>query len=260
MYNERSMAPVVGPVVGFVLFVLLMFFTGTARVAPNEVGVLESGGAIDVHQVPLSPGWHFIAPFYQGYHTQPINQQNHQFSEVAAAAKNLQNVYVDGGVNYTVDPGKAAELTIQGGSESVINRVLWPAFQDYIKEVVPKYDTTEILVNREKIRNDVRDRLQGKTDQFGLSITDVFLTNIHFDKAYTQAIEDSAKAQQSLAKAKIDADTARTQAQGEADANRIKQQSLTPELISYMEVQKWNGVLPQVTGSSGTIISLPQPK
>lgn len=243
--------------IGALLVFLLLFFASTARVEAGEVGVVSNGGAIDTSQQPLSPGWHTIVPFVQGVQTFSVTQQNHQFSEVGAAAKNLQNVYVDGGVNYHVDPNKASNLAIQGGTDAVINRVLWPAFQDYIKEIVPTYDTSEILVHRADIRDAVKTRLSGKTDPFGLYVDDVFLTNIHFDKAYTDAIEQAAVSAQKVAQAKNDADALRTQAQGEADANRIKQASITPELIQYLEVQKWDGKVPVVTGAGGEIISLP---
>jgi len=269
-YNDKRRSPLwlIFGICGAILLSLLLFFTSTARVDRNEVGIVSNGGAIDTHQAPLSPGWHTIVPFVQGVDTFPTNQQNHQFSEVAASAKNLQNVYVDGGVNYHVDPAHAAELSIQGGSDAVINRVLWPAFQDFIKEVVPSYDTTDILAHRSDIRNTVKDRLSGKTDQFGLFVDDVFLTNIHFDKSYEAAIAAAASAQQDLVRARTEAQAKVAAAQGDADANKLRQQTLTDQVLQQKAldnqqqmIQKWNGQLPQyVGGTSNPFISLgPQP-
>jgi hypothetical protein len=60
-----------------------------------------------------------------------------------------------------------------------------------------------------------------------------------------------------------------TRAQGEADANRIRQNSLTPQLLelrrienSQMLIEKWNGQLPQVESGqgSGMILQLPRPQ
>jgi len=66
------------------------------------------------------------------------------------------------------------------------NRILWPAFQDFIKEETPKYpDYQGILNNRPQIRGDVKTALQGKTDQYGLFVDDVFLTNIHPERSYS---------------------------------------------------------------------------
>jgi hypothetical protein len=58
-------------------------------------------------------------------------------------------------------------------------------------------------------------------------------------------------------------------AQGEADANRIRQNSLTPQLLelrriqnSQMLIEKCNGQLPQVESGQGIgmILQLPRPQ
>src|SRR5260370_30354083 len=84
------------------LGILLMFASGS-EVSAGYVGVVGSAGSVDVNQQPLSPGFHMLLPIVQhvdGISTQP---QNHQFSEVAAASKELQTVYVDRGGNSVVD-------------------------------------------------------------------------------------------------------------------------------------------------------------
>lgn len=58
-------------------------------------------------------------------------------------------------------------------------------------------------------------------------------------------------------------------AQGEADANRIRQSSLTPQLLELRRIEnyhdmieRWNGQLPSVeTGQgNGMILQLPRPQ
>lgn len=41
------------------------------------------------------------------------------------------------------------------------------------------------------------------------------------------------------------------EASGQAKANQIVAQSITPELIQFHAVQKWNGILPMVSGQAG---------
>lgn len=45
-------------------------------------------------------------------------------------------------------------------------------------------------------------------------------------------------------------------AQGEADANAILASSLSEDIFRQMIIEKWNGVLPLVTGDKDTIIDL----
>ena len=94
-------------------------------------------------------------------------------------------------------------------------------------------------------------------------ISDLFLTNIKFPDSYTASIEGAQAAQQKLQQTTIEAQSVVaaavgaakaevTQAQADATANALRRQSLTPELIQWLMVNKWNGQLPQVTGNTST--------
>jgi prohibitin 2 len=252
-------------VVGVIGLVLLLI-TG-AQVSAGNVGVVSSFGAVDASQTPYSQGFHWVMPFTTHIESVSVQPQNHKFNEVSAASKELQNVYVDGGVNYHVDSTTAAKLVIAGGVDAIVSKVFDPAFQDYIKTVVPSYTTEEILPNRDNIRNAVKAKLAEKAQPYGLIVDDIFLTNIHFDKDYTAAIEAKQVAQQKLEQAKIDASTAAqvaegqaaaqiATAKGDAEANRLRQQYLTAELILYLEIQKWNGTLPTTVGVGGVFATI----
>ncbi len=45
-------------------------------------------------------------------------------------------------------------------------------------------------------------------------------------------------------------------ADAEAYSLKIKKESVTPELIELLKIEKWNGVLPTVSGSTTPFISL----
>lgn len=236
-------------VVGIVA--LIMIIASGAQVNAGYVGVVSNVGAIDPNQQPLSAGFHMVWPFVNHIESVSVQPQNHTFKEVGAASKELQNVYVDGGVNYHVDVDTAAKLVIAGGVDAIVSKVFDPAFQDYIKTVVPTYGVEDILPNRDNIRSAVKSKLSEKASPYGIFVDDVFLTNIHFDGDYTKAIEAKQVAQQQLEQAKIDAQTAVTRAQGQAQANTVLNASLTGNLIAWAEIQKWNGILPTTVGSGG---------
>lgn len=253
-----------GIVVGVIaLFaIVVVFFASTSRIGPGEVGIVNNAGSIDTTQAPLKPGWHTIAPFVQGVDAITVVQQAHSFSEVQTAAQNQQTIYVDGTISYHVDSSKAAELDIQGGADQVIQRILWPAFQDFIKEEMPKYpDYQGVLNNRPTIRGDVKAALQGKTDQYGLFVDDVFLTNIHPEKSFSDSINSAAKAQQDLITAQNEAKAKVAAAQGDAQANAIRQQTITQQVLEQQAlnnqanaIAKWDGKYPTtlvINGSNG---------
>jgi regulator of protease activity HflC (stomatin/prohibitin superfamily) len=50
------------------------------------------------------------------------------------------------------------------------------------------------------------------------------------------------------------------EAEAQARANRILAESITPTLVQYRLVEKWNGVMPTVAGGAMSMIQLPTPK
>ena len=59
-----------------------------------------------------------------------------------------------------------------------------------------------------------------------------------------------------ISKAEADAQAKITAAEAEAEANRKIVESLTPELIEKQKIEKWNGSVPTVQGSSTPIIDM----
>lgn len=72
-------------------------------------------------------------------------------------------------------------------------------------------------------------------------------------KAVAEA-EGQAKAK--VTRANADAANLLTVAEAQAEANRKLQQSLTPALVEYTKIQRWNGVLPTVTAGGTPLIDL----
>ena len=57
--------------------------------------------------------------------------------------------------------------------------------------------------------------------------------------------------------ANAEAEAILAEAQAQADANKLLEESLSNKVIAYEQIQKWNGVMPKVTGSdSGILINM----
>jgi regulator of protease activity HflC (stomatin/prohibitin superfamily) len=68
-----------------------------------------------------------------------------------------------------------------------------------------------------------------------------------------QQAEYELQKQETLAKAAVakatgEAQSVLVKAKAESEANRLLQQSMSATLVQYRSVEKWNGVLPEVTG------------
>ncbi len=64
------------------------------------------------------------------------------------------------------------------------------------------------------------------------------------------------EAQQKVASAKGEAESIQVVAQGQAKANDAISRSISPLLVDYKKIEKWNGVMPQVTGGGTPLLDL----
>ncbi|HVA96294.1 MAG TPA: SPFH domain-containing protein, partial [Candidatus Acidoferrales bacterium] len=85
--------------------------------------------------------------------------------------------------------------------------------------------------------------------RYNIIVDDFNIVNFDFSQDFNSAIEQKQVAQQNLERAKIEANTAITQAQGQANAQKVLRDngSLTPEYLEYVAIQKWDGKMPNAT-------------
>lgn len=75
-------------------------------------------------------------------------------------------------------------------------------------------------------------------------------------EAQNKIVQAEAESQQRVAKARGDSLSAVIAASGEYEANRLLRQSITPEILEYKKLEKWNGVLPTVQGGGTPLINI----
>jgi regulator of protease activity HflC (stomatin/prohibitin superfamily) len=154
------------------------------------------------------------------------------------------------------------------------NKVIDPAFNDFVKEVVPIYQITEILPKREEIRKRAMTKLGDNLARYHIIVDDIHFANIRFSPEYERAVEAKQvaqqqvetqrqvlaqreiEAQQKVATAKGKAESILVVAQGQAKANEALSRSISPILVQYKGIEKWNGILPQVSGGGIPLIDL----
>ena len=72
----------------------------------------------------------------------------------------------------------------------------------------------------------------------------------HHKMAKNETIECAwGEQEQALVIAEAEAEVIRKKAQAQADANKLLSESLTPEVVEYEKIQKWDGKLPYATGT-----------
>jgi prohibitin 1 len=86
-------------------------------------------------------------------------------------------------------------------------------------------------------------------------VDNLSLTNINFSADFNNAVESAQVALQNAKRAEYDvkrvkneADAAIAKAEGEAKAQQLQQQTLSPEVLQKLFLDKWDGHLPTYYG------------
>ncbi len=248
-------AVVIAIVVIVVLFIVASSFV---TVGPGERGVLMTFGA--VHKGVLAPGLHMKVPFVQTVKRMNVQIQKSQTDETAAS-RDLQNVKTQVAVNWSIDPNDAEWVYQNLGDESQLtSKVIAPVVSNAVKAVAARYNAEDLIEQRDRVAREVQNQIVTALTPYKVQVQGVNITDFQFSPTYAQAIEEKQVAQQhalqasyDLQRIKIQAEQAVAKAQGQAQAQKLLQVTLTPEIIQLRAVEAWNGVLPTVVGGNGVL-------
>jgi regulator of protease activity HflC (stomatin/prohibitin superfamily) len=255
-----------------VLVIIFIIGWGTFVIVPaGHRGVALWWGSVEKRI--LGEGLNFMVPIAERVIKVDVRVQPHPFREIDASSKEYQNVKMTGMMNFHIDPAYVNDLYQKVGLDFA-DKVIDPAFNDFVKEVVPTYPIGEILPKREEIRKRAMTKLGDNLSRYHIIVDDIYFANIRFSPEYEGAIEAKQvaqqqvetqrqvlaqreiEAQQKVATAKGEAESILVVAQGQAKANDALSRSITPILVQYKGIEKWNGILPQVSGGAVPFVDL----
>ena len=210
---------------GIVLAGAALTTTFVVVIPAGSVGVVTNFGRVEERTLPA--GLQVVTPIAEQVVLIDVRVQPHPFQEIDAASKEYQIVRLTGNLNYHIDPLQAFDLYRTVGPDFA-DKVIDPAFNDFIKEVVPTYEIGEILAKRDEIRTRAKKALGDNLARYHLIVDDIYISNIAFSPEYEAAIEAKQVAQQQveterqvLAQKQIQAQQRVAEAQGAADSNVV---------------------------------------
>lgn len=176
-------------------------------------------------------------------------------------------VNTDVGISYSIDPTKVSLLfqKFRKGPDEITNVVLRNMVRDALNNAGGTDSVYTVMgPGKQKLLAEVQRIVQEQCTPFGIRDVRLYsVSDMRPPKEVTDAIsakitatQKAQQAENELQRAKAEAAKAVAEAEGQARANELKQRTLTPELIRYEAVQKWDGKLPQVTSGGTPFINL----
>lgn len=192
----------------------------------------------------LGEGIHFRIPLVESVTKVSVRVQKTDVKS-EAASKDLQTVNTDVVVNWHLEAGRVNKIYQEiGDEEAVTDRILAPAVSEVVKAATAQRTASEILAKRADVKRDIDQALSKRLRRYNIILDDVSITNVAFTPEFNKAIEDKQIAQQQAEQAKFLVEKARS----EAEANQVKQTSITPEILQQRALEKWDGRFPTYWG------------
>lgn len=271
----------------FILFIIIILiitaFKSFYVVNTGEVAIIKTFGKISniAHE-----GLNFKIPFIQTATNMEIREHTYTFTKpysehstsfdipatsedtsLLVSTKDLQTVNIEFAVQASINDPEKLYKSFNGLHE---NSFIRPRVREIVQATIAKYTIEEFVSKRTEISQLILKNLFDDFQNYGLTVSNISIINHDFSDEYEKAIEGKKIAEQAVEKAKAEQDKLLLEASNkvklaefelkqkelQAKANLIESESLTPNLLEKMKIEKWDGVLPRVNGTSTPIINI----
>lgn len=257
--EEKSDAYYISRII-FGLIIVVLLISSFYIVPAGERGVLLTFGKPSMNA--MGEGLHFKIPLVQQVKKMEVKTQKYE-ADASSASKDLQIVSTKIAVNYHLLPETVPELYRDIGV-GYNDRITQPTVQEVVKAVTAQFTAEELITKRPEVKDKIRAALQERLNERGIVVEDISITNFDFSESFNSAIEAKVtaeqlklKAERDLERIRIEAEQKVAQAEAEATALRLQKQEITPDLVRLRQIEvqksaidKWNGILPEVTGGA----------
>ena len=258
-----------GGVAGLLLVLALI---NCYTVDTGEVAIISTFGKITRVE---TEGLHLKIPFVQGKTFMETREKTYIFGKteemdttMEVSTKDMQSIKLEFTVQASItDP----EILYRAFNNKHEQRFIRPRVKEIIQATIAKYTIEEFVSKRAEISKLIFEDLKDDFSQYGMSVSNVSIVNHDFSDEYERAIESKKVAEQEVEKARAEQEKLKVEAENkvrlaeyslqekelQAKANAVESNSLTPQLLRKMAIEKWDGKLPKVQGNnSNTLINL----
>jgi regulator of protease activity HflC (stomatin/prohibitin superfamily) len=278
--------------IGAGIIVLLFLIPNMVTyVNPGYVGIVihRAGGGVDGK--PLGPGLHLRNPLTTGIEEYPIfmqtlvltkaaNEGSTNNDEINVNSKEGQPISLDVSMSFEIDQDKAPYLytSFRRDIASIQHTYVKQTIRQALQEVVGNEEIAAVIgPKKAEAVGEAQKRIAAALAPYGFIVKQFTINELRAPPAVIEAInqknvmqqqaltsqnelqKNTFQAQGDSIKAAGRAKAILTEAEAQARANELLSKSITGTLVQYEMAKRWNGQMPQVTGSAMPMITLPKP-
>ena len=252
--NSKFMDKKTTSTVIVIILSLIVLANSIVIIPAGETGVYHLFGK--VKDAEVKSGLHIINPLAQ-ITKLSIRTEQYTMSVVQGEGEKIGDDSIDAltseGLTVKLDITVFYHLVEDSASdvykELGINyqeKIIRPEIRSAIREVVAGYDSKSIYSDkRDEIINTIRQKMADNIEPRGIAIEQVLLRNVILPEKLDASIQEKLQAQQEsqrydfvLEKEKKEADRKRIEAEGQRDAQKTINESLTAEYLNYLYIRE----------------------
>jgi regulator of protease activity HflC (stomatin/prohibitin superfamily) len=272
------------------LLVLLILLPSTVTyINPGHVGILihRAGGGVDPK--PLGPGLHPRNPLLSQIEEYPTYMQtvvltrantdgSRTNDEINVNSIEGQPLSLDVSMSFELDPTRVPDLyqTFRTDIQTIQHGYVKQAIRQSLQEVVGTEPIADVIgPKKAEVVNQTQAKISARLAPYGIIVKQFTINELRAPQGVIDAINTKNVMQQQALTAQNELQKNQFQAQGDsikaagrakailteaeaqAKANQLLSQSLTATLVQYEMAKRWNGQMPQVSGSAMPMIQLP---
>ena len=275
-----------------ILVALIVLPKMVTYVNPGYVGIVirRAGGGVD--SKPLGPGLHLRNPLTTGIEEYPVfmqtlvlgragDQEGGRNEQINVNSVEGQPISLDVSMSFELNPARVPQLyqTFRTDIGTIQHGYVKQAIRQALQEVVGEEEIAAIIgPKKAEAVSRTQQLLTQRLAPLGIDVKQFTINELRAPNSVIEAINQKNVMQQQALTAQNELQKNSFQARGDsikaagramailaearaqAQANRLLSESITPTLVTYEMAKKWNGQMPQVSGS-GTMpmIQLPRP-
>jgi regulator of protease activity HflC (stomatin/prohibitin superfamily) len=291
-------APIATVIISAIVLLVAMNSYITVRAGHNKVATLFG----NVKAEAYGEGFHIVNPLLT-FHVFDLRQLTYTWDKVQVPSQDKLKTSMDISVTFRIDGARTPKIFQETGNlDDVVAKHITPKVRSLLREAgktVAQSQDFYLDAIQQELQAYMEDGLKAYLEPKGVIVEAVLFRDITLPQVVTSAVIQTKERQEQLERekaqlkiveqqaqqqvkqaeareqaAKSDANAKRTQADAEAyrilkeaeaqaHANEVLARSVTPELIKYNSVQRWDGKYPTTLFSgeqSGVIVSLPEIK
>lgn len=270
----RSKSRILAIIVLVLLLAAAIGLSCVTTVPTGHTGVVTTFGSVEDYTfdagVNIKLPWQKVVMMDNRIQKQTVN--------LSCFSSDIQEVSMVFTVNYQINKANAQVIYRTIGI-NYYDTVITPCITEATKVVTAKYSAEALVGQRTDLAAEIENELTQSLEKYNIEIVSTSIEDMDFTDAFTNAVEEKQVAEQNRLRAQTEAETKKIEAEAAAEVERIKAQadadaqliraeaeaeanrkiaeSLTEGVLSNKFIDSWNGELPMVTGSEGSLINIP---